>query len=212
MSGYMDKVGVILTAEGVGSFTSALKQGENALRQLQAEAKRNIASLGSGGKAYDVYKAKMNGLSSQMKQSASNVNLLKSRYDALKQSTTQLPKEIDKLSSSLRQKQATLKTTGTLLQSQKEHLKHLQSTYGKTSEAALKYKDVVANTSKAYKNTEKEVKALETQIKSLNGTFSSQQRELQSLPTKIANAETGYFKLRDAMQQTHTAFRNSGGG
>ena len=115
----MDKVGVILTAEGVGSFTSALKQGENALRQLQAEAKRNIASLGSGGKAYDVYKAKMNGLSSQMKQSASNVNLLKSRYDALKQSTTQLPKEIDKLSSSLRQKQATLKTTGTLLQSQK---------------------------------------------------------------------------------------------
>ena len=211
MSGYMDKVGVILTAEGVGSFTSALKQGENALRQLQAEAKRNIASLGSGGKAYDVYKAKMNGLSSQMKQSASNVNLLKSRYDALKQSTTQLPKEIDKLSSSLKQKQATLKTTGTLLQSQKEHLKHLQSTYGKTSDAALKYKDTIANTSKAYKNTEKEVKALETQIKSLNGTFSSQQRELQSLPTKIANAETGYFKLRDAMQQTHTAFRNNGG-
>ena len=211
MSGYMDKVGVILTAEGLGSFTSALKQGENALRQLQAEAKRNIASLGSGGKAYDVYKAKMNGLSSQMKQSASNVNLLKSRYDALKQSTTQLPKEIDKLSSSLKQKQATLKTTGTLLQSQKEHLKHLQSTYGKTSDAALKYKDTIANTSKAYKNTEKEVKALETQIKSLNGTFSSQQRELQSLPTKIANAETGYFKLRDAMQQTHTAFRNNGG-
>lgn len=211
MSGYMDKVGVILTAEGVGSFTSALKQGENALRQLQAEARRNIASLGSGGKAYDVYKAKMNGLSSQMKQSASNVNLLKSKYDALKQSTSQLPKEIDKLTGSLKQKQSTLKTTGTLLESQKEHLKHLQKTYGKTSEAALKYKDSVANTSKAYKNTEKEVKALETQIKSLNGTFSSQQRELQSLPTKIANAETGYFKLRDAMQQTHTAFRNNGG-
>ena len=211
MSGYMDKVGVILTAEGVGSFTSALKQGENALKQLQAEARRNIASLGSGGKAYDVYKAKMSGLSSQMKQSASNVNLLKSRYDDLKKSTVQLPKEIDKLSSSLKQKQSTLKTTGTLLQSQKEHLKHLQDTYGKTSAAALKYKDVVANTSKAYKNTEKEVKALETQIKSLNGTFSSQQRELQSLPTKIANAETGYFKLRDAMQQTHTAFRNNGG-
>ena len=211
MSGYMDKVGVILTAEGVGSFTSALKQGENALRQLQAEARRNIASLGSGGKAYDVYKAKMNGLSSQMKQSASNLNLLKSKYDALKQSTSQLPKEIDKLTGSLKQKQSTLKTTGTLLESQKEHLKHLQKTYGKTSEAALKYKDTVANTSKAYKNTEKEVKALETQIKSLNGTFSSQQRELQSLPTKIANAETGYFKLRDAMQQTHTAFRNNGG-
>ena len=211
MSGYMDKVGVILTAEGVGSFTSALKQGENALRQLQAEARRNIASLGSGGKAYDVYKAKMNGLSSQMKQSASNVNLLKSKYDALKQSTSQLPKEIDKLTGSLKQKQSTLKTTGTLLESQKEHLKHLQKTYGKTSEAALKYKNTVANTSKAYKNTEKEVKALETQIKSLNGTFSSQQRELQSLPTKIANAETGYFKLRDAMQQTHTAFRNNGG-
>ena len=211
MSGYMDKVGVILTAEGVGSFTSALKQGENALRQLQAEARRNIASLGSGGNAYDVYKAKMNGLSSQMKQSASNVNLLKSKYDALKQSTSQLPKEIDKLTGSLKQKQSTLKTTGTLLESQKEHLKHLQKTYGKTSEAALKYKDTVANTSKAYKNTEKEVKALETQIKSLNGTFSSQQRELQSLPTKIANAETGYFKLRDAMQQTHTAFRNNGG-
>ena len=211
MSGYMDKVGVILTAEGVGSFTSALKQGENALRQLQAEARRNIASLGSGGKAYDVYKAKMNGLSSQMKQSASNVNLLKSKYDALKQSTSQLPKEIDKLTGSLKQKQSALKTTGTLLESQKEHLKHLQKTYGKTSEAALKYKDTVANTSKAYKNTEKEVKALETQIKSLNGTFSSQQRELQSLPTKIANAETGYFKLRDAMQQTHTAFRNNGG-
>lgn len=211
MSGYMDKVGVILTAEGVGSFTSALKQGENALRQLQAEARRNIASLGSGGKAYDVYKAKMNGLSSQMKQSASNVNLLKSKYDALKQSTSQLPKEIDKLTGSLKQKQSTLKTTGTLLESQKEYLKHLQKTYGKTSEAALKYKDTVANTSKAYKNTEKEVKALETQIKSLNGTFSSQQRELQSLPTKIANAETGYFKLRDAMQQTHTAFRNNGG-
>lgn len=211
MSGYMDKVGVILTAEGVGSFTSALKQGENALRQLQAEARRNIASLGSGGKAYEVYKAKMNGLSSQMKQSASNVNLLKSKYDALKQSTSQLPKEIDKLTGSLKQKQSTLKTTGTLLESQKEHLKHLQKTYGKTSEAALKYKDTVANTSKAYKNTEKEVKALETQIKSLNGTFSSQQRELQSLPTKIANAETGYFKLRDAMQQTHTAFRNNGG-
>ena len=211
MSGYMDKVGVILTAEGVGSFTSALKQGENALRQLQAEARRNIASLGSGGKAYDVYKAKMNGLSSQMKQSASNVNLLKSKYDALKQSTSQLPKEIDKLTGSLKQKQSTLKTTGTLLESQKEHLKHLQKTYGKTSEATLKYKDTVANTSKAYKNTEKEVKALETQIKSLNGTFSSQQRELQSLPTKIANAETGYFKLRDAMQQTHTAFRNNGG-
>ena len=211
MSGYMDKVGVILTAEGVGSFTSALKQGENALRQLQAEARRNIASLGSGGKAYDVYKAKMNGLSSQMKQSASNVNLLKSKYDAIKQSTSQLPKEIDKLTGSLKQKQSTLKTTGTLLESQKEHLKHLQKTYGKTSEAALKYKDTVANTSKAYKNTEKEVKALETQIKSLNGTFSSQQRELQSLPTKIANAETGYFKLRDAMQQTHTAFRNNGG-
>ena len=207
----MDKVGVILTAEGVGSFTSALKQGENALRQLQAEARRNIASLGSGGKAYDVYKAKMNGLSSQMKQSASNVNLLKSKYDALKQSTSQLPKEIDKLTGSLKQKQSTLKTTGTLLESQKEHLKHLQKTYGKTSEAALKYKDTVANTSKAYKNTEKEVKSLETQIKSLNGTFSSQQRELQSLPTKIANAETGYFKLRDAMQQTHTAFRNNGG-
>ena len=211
MSGYMDKVGVILTAEGVGSFTSALKQGENALRQLQAEARRNIASLGSGGKAYDVYKAKMNGLSSQMKQSASNVNLLKSKYDALKQSTSQLPKEIDKLTGSLKQKQSTLKNTGTLLESQKEHLKHLQKTYGKTSEAALKYKDTVANTSKAYKNTEKEVKALETQIKSLNGTFSSQQRELQSLPTKIANAETGYFKLRDAMQQTHIAFRNNGG-
>ena len=207
----MDKVGVILTAEGVGSFTSALKQGENALRQLQAEARRNIASLGSGGKAYDVYKAKMNGLSSQMKQSASNVNLLKSKYDALKQSTSQLPKEIDKLTGSLKQKQSTLKNTGTLLESQKEHLKHLQKTYGKTSEAALKYKDTVANTSKAYKNTEKEVKALETQIKSLNGTFSSQQRELQSLPTKIANAETGYFKLRDAMQQTHIAFRNNGG-
>ena len=211
MSGYMDKVGVILTAEGVGSFTSALKQGENALRQLQAEAKRNIASLGSGGKAYDVYKAKMSGLSSQMKQSASNVNLLKSRYDDLKKSTVQLPKEIDKLSNSLRQKQSTLKTTGTLLQSQKEHLKHLQDTYGKTSAAALKYKDVVANTSKSYKATQQEIKGLETQIKSLNGTFSSQQRELQSLPTKIANAETGYFKLRDAMQQTHTAFRNNGG-
>lgn len=211
MSGYMDKVGVILTAEGVGSFTSALKQGENALRQLQAEARRNIASLGSGGKAYDVYKAKMSGLSSQMKQSASNVNLLKSRYDDLKKSTVQLPKEIDKLSSSLRQKQSTLKTTGTLLQSQKEHLKHLQDTYGKTSAAALKYKDVVANTSKSYKATQQEIKGLETQIKSLNGTFSSQQRELQSLPTKIANAETGFYKLRDAMQQTHTAFRNNGG-
>ena len=172
----MDKVGVILTAEGVGSFTSALKQGENALRQLQAEARRNIASLGSGGKAYDVYKAKMSGLSSQMKQSASNVNLLKSRYDDLKKSTVQLPKEIDKLSSSLRQKQATLKTTGTLLQSQKEHLKHLQDTYGKTSAVALKYKDVVANTSKSYKATQQEIKGLETQIKSLNGTFSSQQR------------------------------------
>ena len=45
MANYMDKVGVILTAEGVGSFTSAIKQGENALRQLQAEARRNIASL-----------------------------------------------------------------------------------------------------------------------------------------------------------------------
>ena len=43
MANYMDKVGVILTAEGVGSFTSAIKQGENALRQLQAEARRNIA-------------------------------------------------------------------------------------------------------------------------------------------------------------------------
>ena len=40
MANYMDKVGVVLTAEGVGSFTSAIKQGENALRQLQAEARR----------------------------------------------------------------------------------------------------------------------------------------------------------------------------
>lgn len=84
MANYMDKVGVILTAEGVGSFTSAIKQGENALRQLQAEARRNIASLGSGAKAYDIYKAKMSGLTTQMKQSASNVNNLKDKYDALK--------------------------------------------------------------------------------------------------------------------------------
>ena len=82
MANYMDKVGVILTAEGVGSFTSAIKQGENALRQLQAEARRNIASLGSGAKAYDIYKAKMSGLTTQMKQSASNVNNLKDKYDA----------------------------------------------------------------------------------------------------------------------------------
>ena len=86
MANYMDKVGVILTAEGVGSFTSAIKQGENALRQLQAEARRNIASLGSGAKAYDIYKAKMSGLTTQMKQSASNVNNLKDKYDALKKS------------------------------------------------------------------------------------------------------------------------------
>ena len=155
MANYMDKVGVILTAEGVGSFTSAIKQGENALRQLQAEARRNIASLGSGAKAYDVYKAKMSGLTTQMKQSASNVNSLKDKYDALKKSTSEIPKEIEKLSNAFRQKQSVLKTNGTLLQSQKEHLKHLESTYGKSSVAVQKYKETVANTSKAYKKKRK---------------------------------------------------------
>lgn len=211
MANYMDKVGVILTAEGVGSFTSAIKQGENALRQLQAEARRNIASLGSGAKAYDIYKAKMSGLTTQMKQSASNVNNLKDKYDALKKSTSEIPKEIEKLSNAFRQKQSVLKTNGTLLQSQKEHLKHLESTYGKSSAAVQKYKETVANTSKAYKKTEQEVKSLETQIKGLNSTLSTQQKELGALPTKIANAETSYFKLRDAVEKTHTAFRNSGG-
>ena len=211
MANYMDKVGVILTAEGVGSFTSAIKQGENALRQLQAEARRNIASLGSGAKAYDIYKAKMSGLTTQMKQSASNVNNLKDKYDALKKSTSEIPKEIEKLSNAFRQKQSVLKTNGTLLQSQKEHLKHLESTYGKSSAAVQKYKETVANTSKAYKKTEQEVKSLETQIKGLNNTLSTQQKELGALPTKIANAETSYFKLRDAVEKTHTAFRNSGG-
>lgn len=211
MASYMDKVGVILTAEGVGSFTSAIKQGENALRQLHAEARRNIASLGSGAKAYDVYKAKMSGLTTQMKQSASNVNNLKDKYDALKKSTSEIPKEIEKLSNAFRQKQSVLKTNGTLLQSQKEHLKHLESTYGKSSAAVQKYKETVANTSKAYKKTEQEVKSLETQIKGLNSTLSTQQKELGALPTKIANAETSYFKLRDAVEKTHTAFRNSGG-
>ena len=211
MANYMDKVGVILTAEGVGSFTSAIKQGENALRQLQAEARRNIASLGSGAKAYDVYKAKMSGLTTQMKQSASNVNNLKDKYDALKKSTSEIPKEIEKLSNAFRQKQSVLKTNGTLLQSQKEHLKHLESTYGKSSAAVQKYKETVANTSKVYKKTEQEVKSLETQIKGLNSTLSTQQKELGALPTKIANAETSYFKLRDAVEKTHTAFRNSGG-
>ena len=211
MANYMDKVGVILTAEGVGSFTSAIKQGENALRQLQAEARRNIASLGSGAKAYDVYKAKISGLTTQMKQSASNVNNLKDKYDALKKSTSEIPKEIEKLSNAFRQKQSVLKTNGTLLQSQKEHLKHLESTYGKSSAAVQKYKETVANTSKAYKKTEQEVKSLETQIKGLNSTLSTQQKELGALPTKIANAETSYFKLRDAVEKTHTAFRNSGG-
>ena len=211
MANYMDKVGVILTAEGVGSFTSAIKQGENALRQLQAEARRNIASLGSGAKAYDIYKAKMSGLTTQMKQSASNVNNLKDKYDALKKSTSEIPKEIEKLSNAFRQKQSVLKTNGTLLQSQKEHLKHLESTYGKSSTAVQKYKETVANTSKAYKKTEQEVKSLETQIKGLNSTLSTQQKELGALPTKIANAETSYFKLRDAVEKTHSAFRNSGG-
>ena len=211
MANYMDKVGVILTAEGVGSFTSAIKQGENALRQLQAEARRNIASLGSGAKAYDIYKAKMSGLTTQMKQSASNVNNLKDKYDALKKSTSEIPKEIEMLSNAFRQKQSVLKTNGTLLQSQKEHLKHLESTYGKSSAAVQKYKETVANTSKAYKKTEQEVKSLETQIKGLNNTLSTQQKELGALPTKIANAETSYFKLRDAVEKTHTAFRNSGG-
>ena len=211
MANYMDKVGVILTAEGVGSFTSAIKQGENALRQLQAEARRNIASLGSGAKAYDIYKAKMSGLTTQMKQSASNVNNLKDKYDALKKSTSEIPKEIEKLSNAFRQKQSVLKTNGTLLQSQKEHLKHLESTYGKSSAAVQKYKETVANTSKAYKKTEQEVKSLETQIKGLNSTLSTQQKELGALPTKIANAETSYFKLRDAVEKTHNAFRNSGG-
>lgn len=211
MANYMDKVGVILTAEGVGSFTSAIKQGENALRQLQAEARRNIASLGSGAKAYDIYKAKMSGLTTQMKQSASNVNNLKDKYDALKKSTSEIPKEIEKLSNAFRQKQSVLKTNGTLLQSQKEHLKHLESTYGKSSAAVQKYKETVANTSKSYKKTEQEVKSLETQIKGLNSTLSTQQKELGALPTKIANAETSYFKLRDAVEKTHTAFRNSGG-
>lgn len=211
MSSYMDKVGVILTAEGVGSFTSAIKQGENALKQLQAEARRNIASLGTGGKAYDVYKTKMSGLTAQMKQSANNVNLLKSKYDSLKQSTSQIPKEIEKLSSSLREKQSVLKTTGTLLQSQREHLKHLESTYGKTSSAVKKYKETVNNSAKSYKKTEQEVKGLETQIKTLNSTLSTQERELASLPTKIANAETSYHKLKQAVEQTHTAFRNNGG-
>ena len=211
MANYMDKVGVILTAEGVGSFTSAIKQGENALRQLQAEARRNIASLGSGAKAYDIYKAKMSGLTTQMKQSASNVNNLKDKYDALKKSTSEIPKEIEKLSNAFRQKQSVLKTNGTLLQSQKEHLKHLESTYGKSSAAVQKYKETVANTSKAYKKTEQEVKSLETQIKGLNSTLSTQQKELGALPTKIANAETSYFKLRDAVEKTHSAFRNSGG-
>ena len=211
MANYMDKVGVILTAEGVGSFTSAIKQGENALRQLQAEARRNIASLGSGAKAYDIYKAKMSGLTTQMKQSASNVNNLKDKYDALKKSTSEIPKEIEKLSNAFRQKQSVLKTNGTLLQSQKEHLKHLESTYGKSSAAVQKYKETVANTSKAYKKTEQEVKSLETQIKGLNSTLSTQQKELGALPTKIANAETRYFKLRDAVEKTHSAFRNSGG-
>lgn len=211
MANYMDKVGVILTAEGVGSFTSAIKQGENALRQLQAEARRNIASLGSGAKAYDVYKAKMSGLTTQMKQSASNVNNLKDKYDALKKSTSEIPKEIEKLSNAFRQKQSVLKTNETLLQSQKEHLKHLESTYGKSSAAVQKYKETVANTSKEYKKTEQEVKSLETQIKGLNSTLSTQQKELGALPTKIANAETSYFKLRDAVEKTHAAFRNSGG-
>lgn len=211
MANYMDKVGVILTAEGVGSFTSAIKQGENALRQLQAEARRNIASLGSGAKAYDVYKAKMSGLTTQMKQSASNVNNLKSKYDALKKSTSEIPKEIEKLSNTFRQKQSVLKTNGTLLQSQKEHLKHLESTYGKSNTAVQKYKETVANTSREYKKTEQEVKSLEAQIKGLNSTLSTQQKELGALPTKIANAETSYFKLRDAVEKTHTAFRNSGG-
>lgn len=211
MANYMDKVGVILTAEGVGSFTSAIKQGENALRQLQAEARRNIASLGSGAKAYDIYKVKMSGLTTQMKQSASNINNLKDKYDALKKSTSEIPKEIEKLSNAFRQKQSVLKTNGTLLQSQKEHLKHLESTYGKSSAAVQKYKETVANTSKAYKKTEQEVKSLETQIKGLNSTLSTQQKELGALPTKIANAETSYFKLRDAVEKTHTAFRNSGG-
>ena len=211
MANYMDKVGVILTAEGVGSFTSAIKQGENALRQLQAEARRNIASLGSGAKAYDIYKAKMSGLTTQMKQSASNVNNLKDKYDALKKSTSEIPKEIEKLSNAFRQKQSVLKTNGTLLQSQKEHLKHLETTYGKSSVAVQKYKETVANTSKAYKKTEQEVKSLETQIKGLNSTLSTQQKELGALPTKIANAETSYFKLRDAVEKTHSAFRNSGG-
>lgn len=211
MANYMDKVGVILTAEGVGSFTSAIKQGENALRRLQAEARRNIASLGSGAKAYDIYKAKMSGLTTQMKQSASNVNNLKDKYDALKKSTSEIPKEIEKLSNAFRQKQSVLKTNGTLLQSQKEHLKHLESTYGKSSAAVQKYKETVANTSKAYKKTEQEVKSLETQIKGLNSTLSTQQKELGALPTKIANAETSYFKLRDAVEKTHSAFRNSGG-
>lgn len=211
MANYMDKVGVVLTAEGVGSFTSAIKQGENALRQLQAEARRNIASLGSGAKAYDIYKAKMSGLTTQMKQSASNVNSLKSKYDALKKSTSEIPKEIEKLSNAFRQKQSVLKTNGTLLQSQKEHLKHLESTYGKSSTAVQKYKETVSNTSKAYKKTEQEVKSLETQIKGLNSTLSTQQKELGALPTKIANAETSYFKLRDAVEKTHAAFRNSGG-
>lgn len=211
MASYLDKVGVVLTAEGVSSFTSKIKQGENALRQLQAETRRNIASLGNNGRAYDVYKTKMQGLASQMKQSASNISGLKSKQDSLKQSTGQITQEIEKLSKTLKQKQTALKANERILQSQKEHLKHLKATYGESNSAVQKYKETVENSSKAYKSAEKEVKALETQIKGLTSTLNSQEKELNSLPTKIANAETSYYKLRDAVEKTHASFRNNGG-
>ncbi len=211
MAEYLDKIGVVLTADGVGTFTSAIKQGENALKRLQAETKRNIAALGNGGRAYDSYKIKIQGLTSQMNQSATNVNNLKNKYDSLKQSTSQIPKEIDKLSNSLKQKQSVLKTNGAILQSQRQHLKHLEETYGKNSEAVKKYKETVTASGKVYKETEKEAKTLESQIKGLNSTLNSQEKELTTLPTKIANAETSYFKLRNAVESTHASFRNSGG-
>ena len=56
----LDKIGVILTADGVSSFTSNIKRGINALKEMEAESKRSIAALGNNAKVYDTYKTNPN--------------------------------------------------------------------------------------------------------------------------------------------------------
>lgn len=207
----LDKIGVILTADGVGTFTSNITKGTKALKEMQAESKKSIAALGNNAKVYDTYKTKMQGLTTQMNASKQVVVSMKEKQDALKKSVTGLESKIPELSKKLENQKSSYDKLGKSVENQKKKVEALSKSNTASTKSTQLAKEKLKELESAYKKSGSEVKQLEKEMQTLTKDIASQERQLSSLPTAIAKAETTYHNLRNEIDRTHQSFANSGG-